>query len=331
MIRSFAVALVTILVVSVVSATGEIAAQPQNPTAPPSQLPIQFTGGAPGMNLELYLNAGKVADVTIGATGGGTSVLDLSNLGKVQLQVYVDVCQDGKVVKVMVVAGQAPPEDKNCRRRIAGGAFWSDCGVTRITLDLTKFGMRVIGCGSLLTEPKFYGPVGGAIVVGGLLLSGGGDGTSTTSTTPTPPTSTAPPVTTPPVTTPPVTTPPVTTPPVTTPPTNTTPNTPVDFNVNLTTSYNHPGGNTSLACGLIATTPALNQTASYTGQIMGPGVVSGGSFSGSLNAAGRAVFQAVINAFGTYSFSVSVTSGGQTRTATGSTNVGAANSTCPQP
>jgi hypothetical protein len=325
MIRSFAVALVTVVVVSVLSSTGEIAAQPQNPTAPPSQLPMQFTGGTPGINLELYLNAGKVADVTISVTGEGASVLDLSNLGKVQLQVYVDVCQDGKVVKVMVVAGQPTPEDKNCRRRIAGGAFWSDCGVTRITLDLTKFGMRVIGCGSFLTEPRFYGPVGGAIVVGGLLLSGGGDSTSSTLTTPTTPTtstSTTPPVTTPPATTPPVTTPPVTTPPVTTPP-------PVDFNVNLTTSYNHPGGNTSFACGLIATTPALNQTASYTGQIMGPGVVSGGSFSGSLNAAGRAVFQAVINAFGTYTFSVSVTSGGQTRTATGSTNVGASNATCP--
>src|SRR5688572_23900327 len=125
MIRSFAVALVTVVVVSVLSSTGEIAAQPQNPTAPPSQLPMQFTGGAPGINLELYLNAGKVADVTISATGEGTSVLDLSNLGKVQLQVYVDVCQDGKVVKVLVAAGQPAPEDKNCRRRVAGGAFWS--------------------------------------------------------------------------------------------------------------------------------------------------------------------------------------------------------------
>ena len=86
------------------------------------------------------MNAGKVADVTINANGDGTSVLDLSNLGKVQLQVYVDVCQDGKVVKVMVVAGQPTPEDKGCSRRAVGGAWWSDCGVTRVTLDLTKFG-----------------------------------------------------------------------------------------------------------------------------------------------------------------------------------------------
>jgi hypothetical protein len=86
-----------------------------------------------------------------------------------------------------------------------------------------------------------------------------------------------------------------------------------------------------LACGLIITSPALNQSGSYTGQITGPGVVSGGSFSGSLNAAGRAAFQAVINAFGSYSFSVTVSYFGQTRTATGSVNVIAANANCQQP
>jgi hypothetical protein len=325
MIRSFAVALVTIVVVSVLSATGQLAAQPQNP---PSQLPIQFTGGAPGINLELFVNAGKVADVTIGATGGASSVLDLSNLGKVQLQVYVDVCQDGKVVKVMVVSGQPAPADTNCSRRAVGGAWWSDCGVTRVTLDLTKFGMRVIGCGSLYTEPKFYGPVGGAIVVGGLLIAGGGDSTSSLSTTPTPPATTATP---PPVTT----TPPVTTPPVA-PPTNTTaPVVPVDFAVNVQPGYTHPGGNTSIACfAFLATAvgnaPPVNQTAAYNGQIQGPGVVSGGTFSGNLNSSGRAVAQAVINSVGNYVASVTVIFGGVTRTATGQVNVTQNQSNCPQ-
>ncbi|HEX6163412.1 MAG TPA: hypothetical protein VFZ31_08605, partial [Vicinamibacterales bacterium] len=221
-------------------------------------------------------------------------------------------------------------EDKNCRRRIVGAAFWSDCGVTRLTLDLTRFGMRVIGCGSLYTEPKFYGPVGGAIVVGGLLIAGGGDSTSSISSTPSPPTSTTPPVTTPPVTTPPVTTPPVT------PPTNTTtPVVPVDFNVTLQPGYTHPGGNTSLACfaisaAAIGNAPALNQTATYSGQIQGPGVVSGGTFSGNLNAAGRAVVQAVINSFGNYVANVTVVFAGVTRTATGQVNVTQNQSNCPQ-
>jgi hypothetical protein len=325
MIRSFGVALVTTFVVVLSTSYDRIAAQPN---APPSQLPVQITGATPGINLELFLNAGKVADVTISTTGDGSSVLDLSNLGKVQLQVYVDVCQDGKVVKVMVVSGQPAPEDTNCRRRVVGSAWWSDCGATRLTLDVTRFGMRVVGCGSLYTEPKFYGPVGGAIVVGGLLIAGGGDGTTTASSSP--PTSTAPPATTPPVAPPPVTPPPVT------PPTNTTtPVVPVDFGVTLQPGYTHPGGNTSLACfaisaAAIGNAPALNTSATYSGQIQGPGVVSGGTFSGNLNSAGRAVVQAVINSVGNYVANVTVIFGGVTRTATSQVNVTQNQSNCPQ-
>jgi hypothetical protein len=297
MIRSFAVALITIVVVSVLGSSREIAAWQQN--APPSQLPMQFTGATPGLNLEVYMNAGKVADVTINTNGEGSSILDLNNLGKVQLQAYVDVCQDGKVVKVLLVTGKPTPEDKNCRRRIVGGAWWSDCGVTRITLNLTKFGMRVIGCGSFITSPKGLATVGGAIVVGGLLIAGGGsDSTSVT------------------------------------PPTNTTvPPVPVDFTVSMTGSYNHPGGSTSIACFLIIATPAanaaaLNETATYTGQITGPGVVSGGTFSGNLNAAGRAVAQAVINAFGNYAASATVVFGGVSRNANGQVTVLETQSNC---
>jgi hypothetical protein len=312
MIRSFAVALITIIFVSVLGYSREIAAWQQNP--PPSQLPMQFTGATPGLNLELFLNAGKVADVTIGANGEGSSILDLSNLGKVQLQVYVDVCQDGKVVKVLVVAGKPTPEDKNCRRRIVGGAWWSDCGVTRITLDLTKFGMRVIGCGSFITSRNGLLTTGGAIVVGGLLIAGGGDSTSVT---------TAPPAVTTTPTTPTAPTTPVT---PTPPPTNTTVTVPIDFTVTLTPGYTHPGGSTSIACFTIIATavgnaPALNQTASYTGSITGPGVVSGGTFAGNLNASGRAVAQAVINSFGNYVGSAIVAFGGVSRQATAQVNV----------
>jgi hypothetical protein len=57
-------------------------------------------------------------------------------------------------------------------------------------------------------------------------------------------------------------------------------------------------------------------------------VVSGGSFSGSLNAAGRAVVEAVINAFGAYTFQVSVVAQGVTRTASGPLSVNAGNSNC---
>lgn len=218
MIRSFAVALITIVVVVLFGPSNEVAAaQPANSTG---AVPFQFTGATPGLNLELFVNAGKVADVVIDSNGNGSSILDLSNLGKVQLQVYVDVCQDGKVVRVIVAAGQPKPGD-NCKRRVAGGAWWSDCGVTRLTLNLTKFGMRVIGCGSMLTQPKVYGPLVGGLVLIPVALAGGDTPTTFASTPPAttaPPTATNPPATTTPA--PPVT-PPTTTP--VTPPTTPTP------------------------------------------------------------------------------------------------------------
>ena len=67
-----------------------------------------------------------------------------------------------------------------------------------------------------------------------------------------------------------------------------------------------------------------------SGQISGPGVVSGGTFSGNLNAAARAVVQAVINSFGNYAASVTVIFGGVTRQATGTVNVTQNQSNCPQ-
>ena len=143
MIRSVVVALATIVVVVFGTAFDRIAAQP---SAPPAQLPVQITGATPGVNIELFINAGKVGDVTVAANGDATSILDLSNLGKVQLQVFVDVCRDGQVVKVMVVAGQPAAEDSNCRRRILGGAWWSDCGVTRTASGLVNVTQNQSNC-----------------------------------------------------------------------------------------------------------------------------------------------------------------------------------------
>jgi hypothetical protein len=322
MMRSFVVAAVTILLVSGLTPFERVSAQG---TPPPAQVPVDIVGGVPGVSIEVFMNNGKVADVTVGGAGDASWVLDMSNMGKTKVQIYVDVCKDGKIVKVLFVTGngQPPPKDEDCDRRLVAAGFQSDCGVTRITIDIRNWGSRIVGCGSMLSQPKVYGPIlGGAAVLIGI-VAGGGDSTSSfTPTTTTPPTTSTPPATTPP---------PSTTPPPQTPPANTTPAAPVDFNVNLVTSYNHPGGNTSLACGLLSTTPPQNTSASYTTQISGPNVVSGGTSSGFLNAAGRAAFQAVISSIGSYNFMVTVVSGGQTRTASGSVNVTSANNTCPTP
>ena len=109
------------------------------------------------------------------------------------------------------------------------------------------------------------------------------------------------------------------------------PSAPVDFSVTVTTGFRHPGGSTSRACAVISTNTPLNATASYTGTVIGPAVESGGTFSGFLNAAGRAAVEAVISAVGSYNFLVSVASGGLIRTGSGSINVTSAPGNCVQP
>lgn len=318
MIRSFTVALVTIVAVSLSGPVGRIAAQSRN-AATTQSVPMDFTGGTPGVNVELFLNSGKVADVPLDAQGAGTSILDLGNLGKVHLQVYVDVCQDGKLVKVLVADGQPAPEDQGCKRRIAGGAWWSDCGVTRITLDLTKFGTRVIGCGSLYTQPKFYGPVGGALVVGGLLLGGGGGDSDSTFVTA--------PITLPSVTTSTNTT--AANPPVVTTPTM-PPMQPIDFGITFSgTAWDHAIGvsGQSDACGLFLTSPA-QANVPFTITTTGPGVVQS-TVTGTTTSSGMGRFRVRINLFGSYTFTVNVTSSGVAKTGTGTVNVTSANNTCP--
>lgn len=196
MIRSLVVASVTIVLVSAAAPFERLTAQSPSP---PAQVPVNIVGGAPGTSLEVFLNAGKVADTTVGSAGDASWVLDLSNFGKQRMQTYVDVCQDGKRIKVLFDDSQPPPVDEGCNRRAAGGAWWSDCGATRITLDLTRFGQRIVGCGGMM-NPKTLGIVGGAVGVGLLTLVGGGDGTSTSASTPSAPvTVVAPPVAPPPV------------------------------------------------------------------------------------------------------------------------------------
>lgn len=177
--RSFAIALVTFVVVSFAGPfRGLAAAQPGSGGQPqPPSFPIEMMGGTPGVSVEIFLNAGKIGDVTLNTSGSGDFVLNLANAGKTRVTVYVDVCQDGKIVKVQFVTGdgQAPPQDESCRRRMGAVSFQSDCGVIRITLNFTNWNGRVVGCGFSLQEPKTIGLIGGGALVPILLLAGGSD------------------------------------------------------------------------------------------------------------------------------------------------------------
>lgn len=315
MIRSLTVALSTIVVVSVLAPSGRTAAQSANAS---NSFPIDFRGAAPGVDLDLFLNNGKVADVPINAQGEGSWVLDLGNLGKSRLQTYVDVCQDGKTMKVLVVAGQPAPEDQGCRRRTVGGAFWSDCGVTRITLDLTKFGMRVVGCGSFYTEPKVLAPAGGALILGGLLIGGGGGNSN--------PTFVSAPIVVPTVTTPTNTT--VAAPPVTPPPV-VAPSAP-QASIPVAMAFHPPNSNTSLICGVASIQPPTPGT-TFTFAAIGPGVLPNQNVSGTFNSNGQAAFSIQIASTGAYGLTMTIrTPAGSTATATANVNVTSANvSQCP--
>ncbi len=221
MMRLCFVALVSTMIMMAAGPLGGIAAQ-----APGNySYPLDFAGGTPGVSIEVFMNAGKAGEVTLNSAGGATWLLDMGNLGKTKVTLYVDVCKDGQTIKVMFVpgSGQAPPEDEGCNRRLAAVSFQSDCGVLSINFDFSRFAARVVGCAApLYTRPAFYGPIGGAVVALPFILGSGGTATTTGISSPPPatttPTATAPPAATP---QPPATTPqpPATTPqpPATTP------------------------------------------------------------------------------------------------------------------
>ena len=312
--RLILIAVATVAVVVSLSLSPRVAAeQAANRTA---SFPVQITGAVPGVNLELFLNAGKVADVPINAQGEGQWVLDLGNLGKTRMQVTVERCQDGQNLQRVYFAGQGVsiPEDDRCTRRPVGAAWWSDCGVTRVTLDLTKFGMRVVGCGSMLTRPLFYVPIAaGAGLLG--VLAGGGDGATTSSVVTPTPVATAAPTPTPTPTPAPAPAP--------------TPAPVTNFAVILRTGWIHLPEGGSAECKLITTDPPQPE-ATYRVETMGPGVVPGQNITGTLDSAGQGRFQVRINQVGPYTNIVFVTSRTNVqRNATATVTVTGANSTCP--
>lgn len=193
MMRSFAVALVTIAAVAVLGSSERLAANAQQKPIASYSYPVDIVGGTAGVNVEIFLNNGKVGDTTVGAGGDAKWVLDLSNVGKTRVTVYVDVCKDGKIVKVAFVTGNgaAPPQDDGCNRRIGGAGWMSDC-LTRFTINFLTWGAQGYGCTAVYQKPWFYGVVGGLVALP-LALGGDDNGPAPSGNVPQPPTVTLPP------------------------------------------------------------------------------------------------------------------------------------------
>jgi hypothetical protein len=117
----------------------------------------------------------------------------------------------------------------------------------------------------------------------------------------------------------------------------------IGFAIQLQMRYVHVGPGISFACVVISTSTtstsshrsassaALPPGAAYTVAWSGPGVVGGTQRSNSLDANAMALDRQQIDQFGTYNVTVSVTSGGVTRQATGSVNVTSPQGTCTPP
>lgn len=106
---------------------------------------------------------------------------------------------------------------------------------------------------------------------------------------------------------------------------------PNEFVTSLTNpppSYRSISAGSSELCSGITTTPAQPGGA-WTTTWSGTGTVGATARSGTLDASGHAVDRQPINQVGTYNLTASVTSGGTTRSASGSVVVTAAQGTCP--
>lgn len=137
--------------------------------AQPSQTRVEVTGLDAGAALDLALNGGKIGDGTAGANGQLVLNASLPEGARARVSVWVDRCEDGKIVRVQLVieGGAEPPKDEDCDRKLAGW-FWSNA--RRVTINAARGTVQTSG----RLSPRTIGIIG-AGVGGGLLLLGGGD------------------------------------------------------------------------------------------------------------------------------------------------------------
>jgi hypothetical protein len=183
---------------AMVGSTVPLAARALGQTAANNgKIDVEIAGADAGSTIEIAMNGGKVAAVSIGPNGAGAGVLDVTNMSKVQAQVWVRVCKDGKVQILLYTGGGTPPKDENCDDRPAG-FIWLD-RTTRLVVNV-KTGTMTVSRAGMSTKTKIIlGTLGAGAATGAAIAAGNGSGTTAnppaTPTTPTTPTTPAPPTT----------------------------------------------------------------------------------------------------------------------------------------
>ena len=161
----------------IVAAGAALSAAGQNPPtvgvtvnrdgAPAARVTIEFS----------LVNGGKVSAGVTNTAGSLGVPMSLVNGGKpVRLQVVIYDCPADQSIVVLVEAGAQTPENRECKRRIAGW-FWFGRG-RLVVVDTVRGTVQATGQHFLSTTTGRLIAGGGVAVVGVGLLASGGDNNS---------------------------------------------------------------------------------------------------------------------------------------------------------
>jgi hypothetical protein len=165
--------LITVFILSIaVAASAQTAKKPAQ---------VTITNAPPGLNIDIFMDGGKVQTAVVNQEGTSDLSLDFLSLGKPQGQVYIETCKDGQRIHI-ISDGTNVPTAEGCDRRPAGVPFGLSCG--KLTLNWSQLGIKVSGCGGSTTKWVLGGA--GIVVGGGVIGLAGGGSSSPASATATP-------------------------------------------------------------------------------------------------------------------------------------------------
>jgi hypothetical protein len=123
--------------------------------APAAAQTVIVRNAPPGAPVELAFNAATVATGTADAAGQATLALNLTALGKTEVDanIFADVCGTTRRVVIVERARTPPPPASGCERREIPGLYWVR-PVNTVVLDVGGFIPKVLLVKGSYTPPK---------------------------------------------------------------------------------------------------------------------------------------------------------------------------------